>query len=198
MARISKEERERRDAAYRVWVDNDFGYAAAAASAGVDEKELRRWETVHKWHTRWWAEKQEELASLRRTADEAKRLRALLNGVGAGGQRLFVSTEMKLDAVRGIFDIVLELGGEPADALRASLLGMAPDTVDSAARMARGVNREGQPMEIDPESREAGREHLLGSGLVSNIELGTLPLPELLALLRVRLRERGFEAEPQA
>lgn len=197
MARITQEERDRRDAAYRVWADNDFAYAAAAAAAGVGEKELRRWATVHRWHARWSDERQEEIADLRRAADEVNELRTLLEGVNAGGQRLFVPAETQIDAASRIIDICIEQGGKFAETTRAILHGIAPDSIDGLARMARGVDGDGQPVPIDPEVRVAAKELLVNAGLVTETEL-TLPLSTLLALLRKRLRERGFEPEPQA
>ena len=192
------QERARRDEAYRVWLRHDFDTAATAAELRMTEKDLRRWETAHRWWARWMAERGGQLAERIKVRDEIERLGALLSGIDATGQRLFVPVEVQVDAAARLLDITLGLEGGTGDVARADFRGVIPDSVTDGARSALGVDQEGQPRLTAPEVQTMARDQLIGRGLVTQRELKALALPELSARLRERLHERGFDPDPQA
>ncbi len=196
--RLTPEERARREEAYRVWLSHDFDTAAAAAELGIEEKELRRWETVHRWWARWMNERGALLAERLKVHNEVEQLRSLLRGIDANGHRLFVPVEIQVDAASRLLEITLSVEGVTGDVTRAIYRGMIPDFVADLARMALGVDQGGEPGPNSPELQAMASDQLIGRGLATQPELRTLTLPELSARLRERLRERGFDPDPQA
>jgi hypothetical protein len=196
--RLTKEEREQRDRAYQSWVKHDHDYTATAAALEMDEKELRRWGSVHRWDLRWAEEQWEEIASLKQAIDKVSRLRTLVEGIDANGQQLYVSTELALDAAIEIIDINLSVGGETEQITRAQLRGMVPDAMVGLAQIALGVDKDGQPTSSDPEVRQMASEALVDRGLATENEIRTLSLRELKSRIYERLRARGLEPEPQS
>lgn len=196
--RMTAEERARREAAYGVWVERDLDFAVAAAALGMEEEELRRWAKVHRWFARREEAQAEQLSALRQAANRLEQLRPLIEGIDDSGQRLFVPSEMKLDAaVQGV-GIVLDLGGEHAEATRALIRGEVFASAVVLAQFALGVDAAGRAIQIDPKEQTAARQELVRLGLATPTEVKTLTLTDLLARLKERLRERGFESEPQA
>ena len=197
--RLTREEREQRERAYQVWVRYGRATAATAAALGVEEKEVQRWERVHRWHERWLAESEAELARLHEANVDMEKLMPLISGVGATGQRLYVSGEMRAEAVGQAIDILFSVGGKTEEVARAAIRGMVPALVIGLAQAALGVDQDGKLMQkTDPEAQKMARDELIGHGLATQAELKTLTLPELSVLLRERLRERGYDPDPQA
>ena len=186
MPRLSDAGRKRREAADGAWLANDADFPKTAAELASDEQELRRWASRHDWYGRSEDDQSAALDDLKRKVEEGQRLLDLANGRSVDGKPLYVPTEMRLGALWRVIDLSLSEGGEHAEVIRAGLRGMVPGMVMMWARVAKGVNSEGEPVERDIEVRAAGEKLITVAGLASSFEIRTFPWPELAAVLRKR------------
>ena len=191
--RLTNEERARRDAVYQVWAKNEMDFVATSKATGVEEKELRRWYRVHQWWKRWAAEQDAELAKLQQVADEIEQLAPLVKGITVDGNPLYISSEIKLDAASLALEKMIGLGGEIADQTREHLKPAIPGAVITLTCIARGVNRDGQQVEVSIKDQEDAQRAVLGTGIVTKNELDRLPIQDLFELIRKRLREQGLD-----